>query len=208
VVASAVAVLGVVSTVYTIWGPPWPTNPEIRPRDVIDGSSFVLPFTVRNPSAVFDMDNVEFTCGVDLVHFEDAEGKTGGLSDVAFVTGHYSISANSSINYPCDASGIVQILTDGSLTLRNSLSTKPGVFRPPLKVLTMCLWIGGDYKLMGLTRRFTSTIFDWIATPAGHQWLEGPVAHEMSAQYMCSPAVRTPYMLIKGSAPPVLVMSR
>src|ERR1700737_4760374 len=57
-----VAAMGIVATIAGIWGPIWPTDPEIHPHDVVDGSSFILPFTVKNRSIIFDMPNVEFTC--------------------------------------------------------------------------------------------------------------------------------------------------
>jgi hypothetical protein len=36
-ITTALAPLGAISAIYAIWGPVWPTEPEIHPHDVTDG---------------------------------------------------------------------------------------------------------------------------------------------------------------------------
>ena len=74
------------------------------------------------------MNNVAITCGVDLVAFGDADGHWGGAAGIAFYTGTISIPGNSLINYPCDASSLVQVRPDGTFGLRDTLSSKGNPF--------------------------------------------------------------------------------
>lgn len=175
---AVVVLVGLIAGAYQLMGgPPWPTDPEIRPHDTADASStLVLPFTIRNRSTLFDMNNVNMTCGVDLVMFSDASGATAAVENAAFSTGNLSIPANSTANYPCDASGLVQVRPDGSFILRDNLSTKGAVFKGPLTIRKMCMWIGGDYKIGPMNESFTSTIFKWPASQTSRQWIEGPTA--------------------------------
>jgi hypothetical protein len=62
--------VGLVGSIYEIWGPPWPTDPEIRFQNALRESSFILPFSLRNKS-ILPMNNVAMTCGVDLYFFID-----------------------------------------------------------------------------------------------------------------------------------------
>jgi hypothetical protein len=153
---------------------------EIHPHDTVDASSLVLPFQVTNRS-LFRMHNVEFTCGIDLLYFMDADRKTGILRDMTFAaTGAPSIKRNKLVNYPCDASRFVQIRPDGSLIMGfpsgQSMTTKPFAFRPPLTIVKMCLWISGQYRLFGTTIHFATTMFQWPAAPGQRQWIEGPIS--------------------------------
>jgi len=156
--------------------------------------------------------NVEFTCGVDWVYFTDARGNVGTFTDVAFFNGSYSISAGQMINYPCDASELVKVKSDGSLALRNLPLQLPQPFFAPLTVKKMCVWIGGDYKISGfIPRRFTSVMFQWPAAPMINQWLEGPVHRPGTMSKMdqimraaptetvtCNPEPGGPYILFTG----------
>jgi hypothetical protein len=209
--ATTVALFAVIGGIVGIWGPPWPTDPEIHPHDTTDGSSLVLPFIVKNRSAFFDMLNVKFRCGIDLVYAEDSHGQRVGVRDTAFMSGVYSVPwGGSPINYPCDASDLLQVKEDGALTLRGSStvmqSNKPQHYYPPWKILKMCVWVGGEYKVMGrIPWSFTSMIFQWPATPKLHQWIEGPIAREPPKEEQlpgffpnalpCSEAVKFPYGL-------------
>ena len=112
-------------------GPPWPADPEIRPRDTTDGSSFVLPFALRNRSTLFDMKNVSMTCGIDLVAFVDANRELGWRRcRCLFYRGYFDAGELAQYNYPCDASALVQVRPDGSLTFRDTMSTAHRCFGP------------------------------------------------------------------------------
>jgi len=177
-VGVVIVILGIVASIAGIWGPIWPTDPEIHPHDVLNGSSFILPFTVQNKSIVFEIPDAEFTCGVDWVFYKDARGSKGVFSAIAFVNGNFSIAARQTINYQCDASQLVKVNQDGSLMLRN-MPFPPQSLYAPLEVIKMCLWIQVDYKIAGLIpRKFTSDIFQWPAVANVQQWLEGPVHRE------------------------------
>jgi hypothetical protein len=159
IVAFVVALIGLAGSIYGMWGAPWPLAPEIHAVDFVSGTPLTHLFKVQNRMA-FNIKDAEFTCGVDLVYFKDAVANTGGVNDVAFVTGKFSIQRGEWINYSCDASQLVEASADGSLNLRRELSTKPTVWKPPLTILKMCLWIGGKYRLFGIDWRFRSIIFN------------------------------------------------
>jgi len=180
-VPAAIAVFGLVASFYGIrGGPPWPSDPEIHPRDP---SSLVLPFKVRNTSGLVRMNELVFRCGVDFVYAEDAAGQTVAITGAAFVTGVApSISPNETAIYTCDASDLLEPRPDGTLSLFG-YSTKlavygsdqPILWKPPFHVLKMCVWIGGEYRWAWRKWSLTSQIFQWPASPSSLQWIEGPV---------------------------------
>jgi hypothetical protein len=164
-------------------------TPDIRPHDTVDGSSLVLPFTVKNKSGIFAMNATKFVCGVDLVYAIDSAGQVVVMRDEAFSSGIYSIPANSSLTYPCNAAALLQVRSDGTLSAFGS-STKfvtqegePIIWHPPFRILKMCIWIGGDFYLAGFVpRSFKSEIDQWPAAPTLHQWIEGPIAPPLPGQ--------------------------
>jgi hypothetical protein len=206
--------LGILGGIDYFLGRPWPTDPAIHPLDFVSGTPLSHLFDVKNRSA-FDMKNVEFTCGIDLVFFKDAEGQGAVISDMAFVNGNFSLPSGKSINYACDASNLVKVTPNGSLMMRHSMNTKPGVFRPPLSILKMCLWVRGKYEFLWKTWTFQSVIFKWPASQDDTQhWVEGPIAQEppdpgapnnTPDALECSPSVTFPYALFNGDGPPLLV---
>jgi hypothetical protein len=199
--------------VYTIFGPPWPVDPEIHAHDVNNDSSLLLHFTLVNKSGIFGMYDVHFTCGVDLVYARDALGQAVVIRDVAFATGQYSVVGIIPLNYPCDASDLLQIRPDGSLSLHGSTtalqSNKETRYVAPWHIIKMCIWIGGDYHVAGLIPwRFRSAIFQWPAAPGSKQWIEGPIAREppkdeqipgfIPNALQCSNSIQYPYGLVSG----------
>jgi hypothetical protein len=206
--------LSLFAAIDQFWGRPWPTAPEIHPLDFVSGTPLTHLFKVQNKS-LFDMDNIEFTCGVDLMAFKDAYGHMGGGADMAFVNATYSIPCGQSINYSCDASRLVEAKPDGSLSYRQSMITKPGVFRPPLSISKMCLWVGGKYRLFGRNWTFRSIIFKWPSSQSDPHWVEGPIAQEVTQERAplgdnvdaleCSPTIQSPLMPFKGEGRPSLV---
>ncbi len=207
--------VGLVGGIDYFFGRPWPTDPEIHAVNAVGDSSLVLPFTIRNKS-LFPMNNVAMTCGVDLVAFEDARGKRGGVEAVAFYTGVISIGGNSTINYPCDASSLVQVKPDGTFNLRDTLSSNNAPFQPPLKIVKMCIWVGGDYTIGPKLESFTSILFKWPASQTNKQWVEGPTAIDQDRpkrmpsnnfdDLECRDSVSGPYVYIKGFGQPLLLL--
>src|SRR5207245_8406189 len=136
--------------------PAGPADPEIDPGHTETGASFRPPFIVRNPNAIFDMANLQFECGVDLIYFQDADYKNALVRDVAFLTGNASIRPNGQMLYDCDVSHLLRSQPDGLLTFRDPMATSHIEFREPLRILKMCLWIGGTYNVWGHNLSFIS----------------------------------------------------
>jgi hypothetical protein len=185
-----IGVAGLIATLDQLWGPVWPTKPKITLHDNITASSSILPFIIMNESVIFSM-SLNIYCDVDLFYFMDADGKTGLLRDAQFNPGPIHIGRQSANNYPCRASDYVRIRGDGSMIIgfddAQNLVTGPGVFRPPLTVLKMCLWINGSYSVIGVIRQFRSEIFQWPDAPRGHQWIEGPVTPDLPSEAWVPP---------------------
>jgi hypothetical protein len=131
------------------------------------------------------MNEPVFRCGVDFVYAEDAAGQTVVITGAAFVTGVApSISPNETVNYTCDASDLLEPRADGTLSLFGSSSRlsvdgsdQPILWKPPFRILKMCVWIGGEYRWASRKWSFTSQIFQWPASLSSLQWIEGPVAY-------------------------------
>jgi hypothetical protein len=174
--------LSLAANIVQIWGPFWPTRPDIAFHDTIDASSTLLPFKVTNRSITFPM-NLDIKCGIGLLYFMDADKKTGILTDAVFDVGPLFIGQNSTNHYPCTASDYVRIRPDGSVQIgfdkRQSLATKPGAFRAPLTVLKMCMWMSGSDNILGFSIPFATGIFQWPAMPNQRQWIEGQISPDL-----------------------------
>jgi hypothetical protein len=184
-------VLGVASLsqlAIAVWGPFWPTPPAISAENNTgDGSSETLPFKITNRSALFKIKDTKPICVVDLIYFMDADRKTGILRDTAYSEG--AIAIDPDVAYYCD-SKFVRVQPDGSFefgvfsddpTIQATsqfMTTKPGVFRPPIKVLKLCVEISGQYKTSLGMKSFHSAMFQWPAKPGLNQWVKGPIAFD------------------------------
>jgi hypothetical protein len=179
IVKIAVPAASVVGVIYGIWGPVWPTAPKVSFRDTINASSTVLPFAITNPSRLFDLIDIQISCGIDLFYFKDADGQTGLVRDMSFGAPTINIPAHSTNNFPCTAADFLHVRADNSLQIGFSegqnLATKPNAFRGPLEVLKMCLWISGSYVRFNRKEPFITRIFQWPAAPGQKQWIEGPI---------------------------------
>jgi hypothetical protein len=177
--------LGLVGSIYGIWGPPWPTDPDIQFQNALRDSSFILPFALKNKS-VFPMNNVAMTCGVDLYFFMDAGGMTGAFRDGQFNDQTISIGRDQPTNYTCDASNFIRLTDDYSVLIGfpegQFLKSKPSNFRPPLTVIKMCLYLKGAYSLGPKGESFASSIFQWPAAPGLKQWIKGPIANDLPSE--------------------------
>lgn len=162
--------------VATFWGPFWPLDPEIHPQNAPE-ASFIMPFTIKNTSVFVDIVDAEMSCGVDLLIAEDALHNRLLARDMAFITGNLSIAAGRKpVGYICDASKLIEIKPDGTISLRGSLNTLPGEFKAPLHVVKACVWIRGTYKIFWIVPwSFVSIIFQWPVILGSAQWNEGPV---------------------------------
>lgn len=177
--------------------------PEVHAHDADPAASYVLPFVIRNTSHIFDLTDVTLECGIDTVVFEDNEQRRYGVSDLIVDSDATFpvISSNSQVNYPCDAAGILKAQTDGSVHL-GGLATRPNVASSQLRVTTMCAWIGATYRTLGIRRTYISTMFEWIATPTGHTWLEGPIAANSPSRIGCRAKAAPPFIRLNGTERP------
>ena len=214
IVRGVLGLLAVVGSVYGIWGPPWPTAPEIHPQDVLNGSSLILPFKIQNKSIFFPITDAEMTCGVDWLFVKDANRHTFTSIHTAFSNGTYSFPAGGQpATFRCDASELIKIEPNGSVSFRGMSLELPIPLSPPWQIEKMCVWIGGDYKIAGrIPWQFTSIIFQWPASPGAPQWIEGPTLPKGAPTEFeqiggrpeamnCSPSVDYPYMLFtEGTA--------
>ena len=96
-----------------------------------------------------------------------------------------AIPHNKLVQYYCGAERYVHVQPDGSLIIGTEVplnlpkARASGVFRPPLTIVKMCMWIGGDYKIFGVvTHRFTTPIFQWPVEPGVNQWSEGAIVSD------------------------------
>jgi hypothetical protein len=56
--------LAVIVAVYTIFGPPWPTEPSFVPLSPSFWSPFDIPYTVTNKSILFRVSAISITCKI------------------------------------------------------------------------------------------------------------------------------------------------
>jgi hypothetical protein len=67
------------------------------------------------------------------------------------------------------------------------MKTPLGAFKPPLKIVKMCLVIGGEYKLLWIPISFQSRMLRWPAIPGDPQWIEGLVTPDLPNETWTSP---------------------
>jgi hypothetical protein len=216
-----VGVAGLGASIYQLGGgPPWPTDPDIHPKDATDGSSLILPFVVRNLSTVFSIKTANFLCRADLIWAQDSHGQRLVVTDIAIPLASYDIpDGGEPINVPCDTSRLLRTNADGSLSLGGSATqfvTKypsgyyPRTFVPPIQLLKTCVFIQVSYAIANrFPHQFMSRVFQWPAVPGSHQWMEGPVKGQPPSEEQIAGLVpnflrcraelpATPYMLLTG----------
>jgi hypothetical protein len=176
------------------------TTPEIHAVDSDPATSFVLPFFIKNRSVRFDMTNVTLSCGIELATFEDFDKKLYGVGQ-AIANSDVTLRKIDEVpvNYPCNAEGILRAQVDGRLRL-GGLLTQPGVVHSQLKVKNMCVWIGVKYETFGIRRSYISPMFEWIVTPTGHKWLEGPLVSGQKTDVVqtCPERSTPPFMRLRA----------
>jgi len=169
--------------VQVVGHPFWPTDPEVHPPSGIVETSLNPFFTIKNGSSLFDISNAEFICGIDLLYLEDATYRTLVLRDVAFFTGRRTVLAGNQVDFECDARAALNIQGDGTMILRGAMRTPASDFRPPLKILKLCQWVGINYSILGVfKRRFKTAAFQWPTSTKLHQWTEGAVVRDPLTQ--------------------------
>jgi hypothetical protein len=196
-------------------GDAWPPEPDVRPQDAYRGSELRVPLKITNTSR-FPIEDAVLTCGIELALFEDAKGKRFGVSEMAFTNARQTIPPGVTMDYQCDASYLARIDAGGRLSLRDELATQTGGFTNPVKILKMCVWVGGDYYTGPIPRSFTSQTYKWPATQNALQWAVGGLIRDPFAQQNpskddpdkldCSVSPKGPYILFTGRGRPLLVL--
>lgn len=64
----------VTGSFLNLWGPLWPTKPEIELETPSFSGAFTIPFYVRNRSAIFDLENLTLTCDLVVEPFDRPVG--------------------------------------------------------------------------------------------------------------------------------------
>jgi hypothetical protein len=227
-------VVALLSNIFgVLFSPFWPTNPEIHPPPGVVDPSLNPFFSVKNTSAFFDITDAAFTCGADMIYFEDSRHNTLLLRDTAVLMGPYSVrSGGGMIEYECNAARLVEIRPDGSISMREGMSSPANnIFLPPINFLRLCLWIEVNHAT--LRSPLKTVIYQWPKSASVREWSEGPVFRDQpslpdwppSAAWAlrglyneglprtlrkdaleCSPSVRLPYALFTGDPRPRLIV--
>lgn len=82
VIGVPLALLSLVATLYSLWGPVWPTNPSTNATDVESPDPIAIPIQIKNASVLFPVYDLKITCGVDSLRTDQG----GGLSQLGFET--------------------------------------------------------------------------------------------------------------------------
>jgi hypothetical protein len=111
-----VGLIGLVGSIYGMWGPPWPTEPEFALASPSFGSSFDVPFSVLNKSALFALDNLSISCvllrlraGGPGAQVSTAEGLSFDQAPKILARGTNLIPAGGSRPYVCPLRGFVRV---------------------------------------------------------------------------------------------------
>jgi hypothetical protein len=183
----------IAQTMIAIWGPFWPTAPEISAAPSEDGSSPLLHFSVVNKSGWFGIADIRLSCAADSLWYLDDAGHKFGLGE-AFQPPDVvidKIDAGGKVDFPCDMSQVMTMQPDGSLNLFG-LASKPGLVSGIMRLDTLCLRVFATYKTIGRDSSYPSKTFAWVKTPTGHRWIEGPIAHRPNAEYPCGTTEQPP----------------
>ncbi|WP_155714140.1 hypothetical protein [Burkholderia cepacia] len=147
-------IAGVLATAYQLLGgPPWPTGPSFEPSES-SAPPFDVPFTVRNASSLFRIDDLKITCV--LQHVEIGNGSSFN-----------NASANSSGN-------------GGSLDpLKNKPYLCPVAVSASIPIQKATIKFSGEYRYPFLDKPFTfeSPSFELWYDRHRQLWVAGGSLH-------------------------------
>jgi hypothetical protein len=151
--AAATGLTAIVGTVYGVWGPPWPTSPEIRTSGVDPSSAFAFPFRMVNRSVLFRMhiDQVDCAAGSGT---KLAKVMLPYLSSAVFDS--HTIKADEAYNYSC--SPLLRIA---------------GTPARSFEMTVTATYHNAFYK--GVTEQ----CFEWINADRYSRWITGCEAHRL-----------------------------
>jgi hypothetical protein len=112
-----VTLIGLIASIYGIWGAPWPTKPRFSPGLPSFGSSFDIPFIVTNKSAFFALSNLTVTCvllrfraeGANGAQVRVADGLTFDTAPKILASGANRIESTESRPYTCPLRGLMRV---------------------------------------------------------------------------------------------------
>ncbi|MDA8247590.1 MAG: hypothetical protein M0Z28_00270 [Rhodospirillales bacterium] len=143
--------MGLSASIDQIWGPFWPTTPNIYPASNDPGSPFSLPFSISNKSILFSYTSVVADCLIDKV---EINGQTIiSNSQIAFRMD--DIQAGESSNFRCKIQTPAHLVSAVQLRIR--------------------LIYTAAYMGLTLRRPFTTDIFSWVRTTDGGRWIAGSI---------------------------------
>jgi hypothetical protein len=141
--------LGVVGSLWTILGPLWPVAPEIHPTGCDATSPFLLPFSIKNPSALFSMANVKLVC--NAYDLRDGANNSFGHLEITTELGS-RVAPGQVINTACSVNA------------------------PPKFITLKSQRVGVIYDGMFRSQKtYTSPIYNFVKTSTGCQWVEGNI---------------------------------
>jgi hypothetical protein len=164
------AVVGLGDWAWTVYQN---TIPDVTARDSETDSTFLLPLIVKNNSSVFDMKDVELTCGIGS--FVLGNGKQTMIMVASLISSQKNaiILAGDQANFPCDASGLVKFEGGNGIDIMGLHADIPGI--EPMKIMGIHTTIFMRYETLWKTRTYRSTSFDWTCTPQACHWIKGPI---------------------------------
>jgi hypothetical protein len=143
-----VGVVGLIGAVDAIWGPIWPTLPEIRVTGSDDASPFAFPFVIRNNSVLFGMRINGWTCIVGEMRF----GTNIAHDLVAGSGGNAMIPPTDIVNYRC------------------------GIEVTGYHVSVLDLTVAATYENI-LRKGIVKQHFQWVDAGRNSKWIEGSEVH-------------------------------
>jgi hypothetical protein len=151
-----VALVGLVGSIYGIWGPPWPTVPSFSVGSASGGSAFDVPFIASNKSIFFEIQDLDVTCAdINIFTTTHSHFSFGG---VRVVQPPGTLDASASRPYVCPFNRVINLTTNF-----------------PTKI---CLDIKGTFSwrlpfAFSYRSSFSSGVFFWYNQTSPPQWLQG-----------------------------------
>jgi hypothetical protein len=99
--------LGLVASVYQIWGgPPWPTAPAFAPGAPSFGSALDVPFIVTNKSVLFPIKKLHILCSANRIVVGPPNWQVRGIS--FSIPGFADLAPGQSRPYTCAFNSVVR----------------------------------------------------------------------------------------------------
>lgn len=140
-------ILAVYGAGYEAWREVWP-EPDMHVQTAQGNRPFLLHFSLRNPSFLVSMDEMQIACDLKRVNFE--KGAIAGI-ELANFAPQISLQPRQTVQYNCPVERIGWFTESQVTTARIFIATK--------------------FQTFGIQRKAHSDTFNWDG--ASHQWIEG-----------------------------------